>query len=71
MYWNRIRVIYKPQIYLFSFVPTKIMNDLKGKDWERMDIYEAKVILVLSVKHVYAEVVKHKRQLCLAKHRQV
>lgn len=47
------------------------MNDLKGKDWERMDIYEAKVILVLSVKHVYAEVVKHKRQLCLAKHRQV
>ena len=47
------------------------MNDLKGKDWERMDMYEAKVILVLLVKHVYAEIVKHKRQLCLTTNRQV
>ena len=30
-----------------------------------------KPMLVLLVKHVYAEIVKHKRQLCLATNRQV
>lgn len=42
------------------------MNDLKGKDWERMDIYDQSDTGFIS-KHVYAEIVKHKKTTLFSK----
>ena len=60
-----IRVISNSKTYLFPFALTKIMDDLKGQNWERVQMDETKGILVLLVKQVYIGIVEGKKKTTL------